>query len=80
VLNGVANEVIRRLRDLGLEPRGSIVMENIDTSISALANQVTARRGGRFQEFTPAWAGSEAGLTTEGTYSPSWFRWSSSPG
>jgi len=69
VLNGVANEVIRRLRDLGLEPRGSIVMENIDTSISALANQVTARRGGRFQEFTPAWAESEAGVTTEGTYS-----------
>jgi len=44
-------------------------MENIDISISALANQVTARRGGRFQEFTPAWAESEAGVTTEGTYS-----------
>jgi hypothetical protein len=63
-----------------LEPHGSIVMENIDTSISALANQVTARRGGRFQEFTPARAESEAGLTTEGTYPPSWFRWSLSPG
>jgi uncharacterized hydrophobic protein (TIGR00271 family) len=46
---------------------------NIDTSISALADQVTGRRGGRFQQFTPVWAESEARLTTEGTYPPSWF-------
>jgi len=72
VLNGAANEVIGRLRDLGLEQRGSIVMENIDTSMSALADRVTARSG-RFQQFAPVWAEIEARLTTEGTYPPSWF-------
>ena len=72
VLNGAANEVIGRLRDLGLEQQGSIVMENIDTSISALADRVSAR-GGRYQQFTPVWAEIEARLTTEGIYPPSWF-------
>jgi uncharacterized hydrophobic protein (TIGR00271 family) len=72
VLNGAANEVIGRLRDLGLEQQGSIVMENIDTSISALADRVTAR-GSRYQQFTPVWAEIEARLTTDGTYPPSWF-------
>jgi hypothetical protein len=45
VLHGAANEVIGRLRDLGLEQRGLIVLENVDTSISALADRATARRG-----------------------------------
>jgi uncharacterized hydrophobic protein (TIGR00271 family) len=72
VLNGAANDVIGRLRDLGLEQQGSIVMENIDTSISALADRVTAR-GSRYQQFTPVWAEIEARLTTDGTYPPSWF-------
>ena len=35
VLHGAANEVIGQLRDLGLDQRGSIVLENVDTSISA---------------------------------------------
>ena len=55
VLHGAANEVIGRLRDLGLEQRGSIVLENVDTSISAHADRATARQG-RFQQFTPVWA------------------------
>ncbi len=72
VLHGAANEVIGRLRDLGLEQRGSIVLENVDTSISALADRVTARRG-RFQQFTPVWAEVEARITMEGTFPPSWY-------
>lgn len=72
VLHGAANEVIGRLRDLGLDQRGSIVLENVDTSISALADRATARRG-RFQEFTPAWAEVEARINMEGTFPPSWF-------
>src|SRR5215813_13207829 len=55
VLHGAANEVIGRLRDLGVDQRGSIVLENVDTSISALADRIMARRG-RFQQFTPVWA------------------------
>ncbi|MGP8001259.1 MAG: hypothetical protein ACLPKI_28635 [Streptosporangiaceae bacterium] len=33
VLHSAANEVIGRLRALGVEERGSIVLENVDTSI-----------------------------------------------
>jgi uncharacterized hydrophobic protein (TIGR00271 family) len=72
VLHGAANEVIVRLRELGLEQRGSIVLENVDTSISALADRATARRG-RFQQFTPVWAEVEARIALDGTFPPSWF-------
>jgi len=72
VLNGAANEVIGRLRDLGLDQQGSIVLENVDASISALADRVTARQG-RFQQFAPIWAEIEARIGLEGTFPPSWF-------
>jgi uncharacterized hydrophobic protein (TIGR00271 family) len=72
VLHGAANEVIGRLRDLGLEQRGSIVLENVDTSISALADRAQARRG-RFQQFTPVWAEVEARIGLDGTFPPSWY-------
>ena len=72
VLNGAANEVVGRLRDLGVDRRGSIVLENVDTSISALEDRVTASRG-RFDRFTPVWAEVEARIAVEGTFPPSWF-------
>ena len=72
VLHGAANEVIAQLRDLGLDQRGSIVLENVDTSISALADRVTARRG-RFQQFTPVWTEVEARVTQEAAFPPSWY-------
>jgi len=72
VLQGAANDVIGRLRDLGLDQRGSIVLENVDSSISALADRATARRG-RFQQFTPVWAEVEARIEREGSFPPSWF-------
>jgi uncharacterized hydrophobic protein (TIGR00271 family) len=72
VLHSAANEVIGRLRDLGVDQRGSIVLENVDTSISALEDRITARRG-RFSEFMPVWPEIEARIGLEGTYPPSWF-------
>ena len=72
VLHGAADEVIGRLRDLGLDQRGSIVLENVDCSISALADRATARRG-RFQQFTPVWAEIEARIALEGSFPPSWY-------
>jgi uncharacterized hydrophobic protein (TIGR00271 family) len=72
VLHGAANEVIGQLRDLGLDQRGSIVLENVDTSISAQADRATARRG-RFQQFTPVWAEVESRIDMEGTFPPSWY-------
>ena len=72
VLHGAANEVIGQLRDLGLEQRGSIVLENVDTSLSALADRATARQG-RYHEFTPVWAEVESRIALEGAFPPSWF-------
>jgi uncharacterized hydrophobic protein (TIGR00271 family) len=72
VLHGAANEVIGRLRDLGLDQRGSIVLENVDTSISAVADRAAARRG-RYHQFTPVWAEVEGRIALEGTFPPSWF-------
>jgi len=68
VLHGAANDVIGRLRDLGVEQRGSIVLENVDTAMSAHAD-----RRGRFQQFTPVWAEVEARIAMEGTFPPSWY-------
>ena len=53
VLQGAANDVIGRLRHLGVEQRDSIVLENIDASLSAPGGSVTAPRT-RFQQFTPS--------------------------
>ena len=72
VPQGAANQVIGRLRDSGVDQRGSIILENVDTSISALADRVSARRG-RFQQFTPVWAEIESRIGQEGTFPPSWF-------
>ena len=72
VLHGAANDVIGQLRNLGLEERGSIVLENVDTSISARADRAMVRTG-KFQQFTPVWAEVEARIGLEGSFPPSWF-------
>jgi uncharacterized hydrophobic protein (TIGR00271 family) len=72
VLHGAANDVIGLLREMGLEERGSIVMENVDTSLSARADRVMGLKG-RFQQFTPVWAEVEARIGLEGSYPPSWY-------
>jgi len=72
VLQGAANGIIGLLRDLRLDERGSIVLENVDTAISTDADRAAARRG-RYQQFTPVWAEVEARIALEGTFPPSWF-------
>ena len=72
VLHGAANEVIERLRGLGVDQRGSIVLENVDTAISAHADRVAARRA-RYQQFTPVWAEVDGRIAMEGSFPPSWF-------
>jgi uncharacterized hydrophobic protein (TIGR00271 family) len=72
VVQGAANGVIGRLRELELDQRGSIVLENVDTSISTRADRAAARRG-QYQQFTPVWAEVETRVAHEGTFPPSWF-------
>ena len=72
VLHGAANDVIEQLRGLGLDQRGSIVLENVDTSLSAHADRVAAQQA-RYQQFTPVWAEVEGRISLEGSFPPSWF-------
>jgi hypothetical protein len=72
LLHGAANEVVGRLQELGLAERGSIMLENVDTALSALADRVSAKHG-RYHEITPVWAEIEAKIGLGGTYPPSWF-------
>ncbi|HYJ67651.1 MAG TPA: DUF389 domain-containing protein [Nocardioidaceae bacterium] len=72
VLQGAADDVIGRLRQLGVEQRGSIILENIDASLFAAADRASGHRT-RFQQFTPVWTEVEARIRLGGSYPPSWF-------
>jgi uncharacterized hydrophobic protein (TIGR00271 family) len=72
VITAEANRVLDELRRLELDRRGSIVIENIDTSISELAAQAERREPSR-ANFSPIWEEAEARIRERGTYRPSWF-------
>jgi uncharacterized hydrophobic protein (TIGR00271 family) len=72
VLQGRANEVIARLRKLGLDQRGSIVLEPVSTSISAKSAQAQGARP-RFDEFAPVWEEVDARIRSGGRFPPSWY-------
>ncbi|TWD73335.1 putative hydrophobic protein (TIGR00271 family) [Kribbella amoyensis] len=72
VPQGLADEVVARLRGFGVDQRGSIVLENVDAAVSTLADRVSARRV-RFQQSMPVWVEVEARIRRGGTYPPSWF-------
>jgi uncharacterized hydrophobic protein (TIGR00271 family) len=72
VITAEANRVLDELRRLELDRRGSIVIENIDTSISELAAQAERREPTK-ANFSPIWEEAEARIRERGTYRPSWF-------
>jgi len=72
VITAEANPVLEELRRFELDRRGSIVIENIDTSISELAAQAERREPSR-ANFSPIWEEAEARIRERGTYQPSWF-------
>ena len=72
VITAEANRVVAELRHLELDRRGSIVIENVDTSISELAAQAERREPDR-ANFSPIWEEAEARIRERGTYRPSWF-------
>jgi uncharacterized hydrophobic protein (TIGR00271 family) len=72
VLTGAANEVLRGLRDLGLERRGSIVLDPVDTVFSERAARAGADElGARLR--APVWEQVEARIRAEGRYPPSFY-------
>jgi uncharacterized hydrophobic protein (TIGR00271 family) len=72
VLQGRANEVIARLRQLGVDRRGSITLEPISASISAVATRAQVGRP-RFDEFAPVWEEVDARIRSNGRFPPSWY-------
>ncbi|MFH0172832.1 DUF389 domain-containing protein [Streptomyces cacaoi] len=72
VLTGAANEVLRGLRDLGLEQRGSIVLDPVDTAFSDRATRIWAEELGAGPR-APVWEQVEARIRAQGRYPPSFY-------
>jgi uncharacterized hydrophobic protein (TIGR00271 family) len=72
VLEGAANEVLRSLRGLDLDTRGSIALDKPDALISASA-KVAEKAQPRFEQFAPVWEEVESRIRSDGTFPPSWF-------
>jgi uncharacterized hydrophobic protein (TIGR00271 family) len=72
VITAEANRILDELRRLEVDRLGSIVIENVDTSISALAAQAERREPSK-ANFSPIWEEAEARIRERGTYRPSWF-------
>ncbi|MEU8793749.1 DUF389 domain-containing protein [Streptomyces sp. NPDC048643] len=71
VLTGAANEVLRALRALHLDDRGSIVIEPVDMAFVGGSAKAARELGTRTH--APVWDQVEARIRSEGTYAPSFY-------
>jgi uncharacterized hydrophobic protein (TIGR00271 family) len=72
VIAAEANSVLRELRRLEVDRRGSIMIDTVETPIS----HTGARAEGREpvgKDFSPIWEQVDARMRALGTYAPSWF-------
>lgn len=72
VLTPAANEVLRGLRNLGIDHRGSIVLDPVDLAFSERAARAGAEEFGT-RARTPVWEQVEARIRAEGRYPPSFY-------
>jgi uncharacterized hydrophobic protein (TIGR00271 family) len=72
VIAAEANRVLDELRELDLARRGSIVIEDVAASISALAARAE-RHEPRKASSSPIWEEAEARIQARGVYPASWF-------
>ncbi|MHB9863642.1 DUF389 domain-containing protein [Streptomyces sp. YIM S03343] len=72
VLSGGANAVLRGLRELGLDRRGSLVIEPVETAFSGVAAEAERQQLGALAH-APVWDEVEARIRSEGTYGPSFY-------
>ncbi|MYS86584.1 DUF389 domain-containing protein [Embleya scabrispora] len=72
ILAGAANGVLRRLRELELDRRGSIVIEPVEMAFSGAAAQAEQQQLGALSH-APVWEEVEARIRAEGTYLPSFY-------
>jgi len=69
---GSANPVFRQLRRLGLDGRGSVMVDNVDADLTE-AEPTAIRPGARHGEIAPVWEMVEARIRVGGVYAPSFF-------
>ena len=72
VITAEANRVLDELHDVEIGRRGSIVIENVDASISERAARAERREPGK-ASFSPIWEEAEARIRARGVYPGSWF-------
>ncbi|MFC9123036.1 DUF389 domain-containing protein [Streptomyces sp. NPDC057067] len=72
VLAGAANEVLRGLRDLRVDLRGSVVVEPVDMAFPGRAPDAAALRLGALAGM-PVWEQVEARIRSGGRYAPSFY-------
>ncbi|MFJ9058143.1 DUF389 domain-containing protein [Streptomyces sp. NPDC102409] len=72
VLTGAANEILRGLRELGVDVRGSLVIAPVGMAFSGQASQEATRRLGKLAG-APVWEQVEARIRSEGRYAPSFY-------
>ncbi|PBC70715.1 putative hydrophobic protein (TIGR00271 family) [Streptomyces sp. TLI_235] len=72
VLAGRANEVLRGLHGLGLDSRGSVVIEPVDLAYYGTAAEAGRRSLGR-RAHAPIWAAVEARIRAQRGYAPSFY-------
>ncbi|MBM7442361.1 DUF389 domain-containing protein [Streptomyces sp. HB132] len=69
---GAANEVLRGLRDLRLDLRGSLVVEQVDMAFPGPVSEAATRRLGALAG-APVWEQVEARIRSGGRYPPSFY-------
>ncbi|MFI1888449.1 DUF389 domain-containing protein [Streptomyces jumonjinensis] len=72
ILAGAANTVLRGLRELEIERRGSIVIEPVETAFSGAAAEAERQQLGALAH-APVWEEVEARIRAQGTYLPSFY-------
>lgn len=72
VLTGAANRVLRRLRELELDSRGTLAVELVDMAFPSPAAKAGERALGALVN-APVWEQVEARIRTEGRYAPSFY-------
>ncbi|MET9594619.1 DUF389 domain-containing protein [Streptomyces sp. NPDC006516] len=72
VVGGAANEVLRGLRGLGVDVRGTMVVEPVDMAFTGQASERAVRRLGALAN-APVWDQVEARIRSEGRYAPSFY-------
>ncbi|MFC8228501.1 DUF389 domain-containing protein [Streptomyces sp. NPDC057287] len=72
VPTGAANELLRGLRELGVDRRGSLAIDQVGMAFSGRASQEATRRLGALAG-APVWEQVEARIRSEGRYAPSFY-------